>query len=102
MTTQPLWSSLCKASAILTSEVLTIVVSRVDNIRFRYRLQNVNFMNRILVYFGAREPEVEQVQAPSNDVVPLVFDVLSLSDGKGMCRRFMMAFLLVFKHDCSI
>lgn len=84
---------------MLTSEVLTMVVSRVDSSRLRHRLQTVSFMSRILGCFSAGEPEGEQVQAPSNDVVPLVLDVLRLADGRGVRGRSMMA--LLFVVECS-
>lgn len=70
---------------MLTSEVLTMVVSRVDNNRLRHRLQRVSFMSRTLACFSAREPGSEQVQAPSYNIFPLVLNVLRLDDGRDLC-----------------
>ena len=83
---------------MLTSEVLTMVVSRVDNSRLRHRLQRVSFVSQVLACFNAREPEGEQVQAPSKDVVPPVLDVLHLGDGGDLCREFMTALLLTVEY----
>ena len=79
---------------MLTSEVLTMVVSRVDSNRLRHRLQRVSFMNRVLACFIARAPECEQVQAPYNDVIPLVFDLFLLGDDRDTYWTFMTALLL--------
>ena len=87
---------------MLTSEVLTMVVSRVDSKRLRHRLQSVSFMSRTSVCFGVGEPEGEQVQAPSSNVVPLGFDVLRLGGGTDRYGRTMLAFLVVIKYICGI
>ena len=87
---------------MLTSEVLTMVVSRVDSKRLRHRLQRVSSMSRTSVCLGVGEPEGEQVQAPASDVVPLGLDVLRLSGGSDRYGRVMVAFLIVIKYICGI
>ena len=86
---------------MLTSEVLMMVVSRVDSKRLRHRLQSVSFMSRTSVCFGVGEPQGEQVQAPSNNVVPLGLNVLRLGGGSDRYGRIMVAFLIVIKYICG-
>ena len=86
---------------MLTSEVLTMVVSSVDSNRLKHRLQRVSFMIRVMACFSAREPEGEQVQAPSNDVVPLVLDVFRLGDDRDLCGDFITAPLMV-EYVCGL
>ena len=88
---------------MLTSEVLTIVVSRVDNNRLKHRLQRVSFMIRVAACLSAQEPEGEQVQAPSDNVVTLVLDleVLRLGDSGDLCGDFIIALLMV-EYVCGL
>ena len=86
---------------MLTSEVLTIVVSSVDSNRLKHRLKRVSFMIRVVACLSAREPEGEQVQAPSNNVVTLVLDVLRLGGSGDLCGNSIIA-LLMAEYVCGL